>query len=223
MKKILLFNLFTAFIFSQKEIAVDTLLIKMDTLLINQGQMLVNQEKILYEVEYIDPLEGKKIGIEFNPAGFLLASTTDEIEISGGISLFAISKTAEIAFPIYSRVGANDFSLFQIDGHYRKFTGKHRNGFYISSGVRYISITGRDGVDFFGIPLSTSDEISQISRFGLTFGIGYRIFGNNGWYWGTSLFAGRYLTESDITISGANASDSDKIIDMELLKIGRLF
>ena len=32
--------------------------------------------------------------------------------------------------------------VFQIDGQYRGFVGKHRKGFYFSSGLRYISMEG---------------------------------------------------------------------------------
>ena len=70
----------------------------MDTLLYNQKKMLGNQKKILDEVTYTDPLEGKRYGIEFNPARFLVSSTDDDgLVITGGLSLFSVSKSAEIA------------------------------------------------------------------------------------------------------------------------------
>ena len=228
MQKKIILSFIYSFIFSQEK---DSLMMVIDSLkinqqlLMNQQKMLENQQKILNEVEYIDPLDGKKIGFEFNPVSFLFASADNQITFSGGISFFTISKTAEIAFPIYSRSGDDGFSLNQIDCHYRIFLGKHRNGFYISSGIRHISIEGKEDnsyFDLFGIG-PTSDNILKISKSGLTFGIGYRIFGKNGWYWGASIFGGRYLDKSDVKIKSAPAAHSEGIIDMEFFKIGRLF
>jgi len=194
-----------------------------DTLLSNQKQMLKNQEQLLKEVEYIDPLKDKRFGIEFNPAYFLISSTGDEgLTITGTFSLFSISKTAEIAFPYYY-TQSGDFSEISIDCHYRNFLGKHRNGFYISSGLRFTKLKGIEGFSFFGSNFSESNEITSTNKLGLTFGIGYRRFGNNGWYWGTSLFGGRYFSDDETNYVNSNMSGSKIIVDFELLKIGRLF
>ena len=200
MKNMLLFSVIIAFVFSQEEIPTDTLYMKMDTLLINQGQMLKNQEEILDEVIYVDPLEGKFFGIELNPIGLLMSTVnSDGFTLRAGVSFFPSSMHGEIAFPIYYRQNSDNFTetVFQIDGQYRGFVGKHRKGFYFSSGLRYISMEG----EFLG------DD----KEFGLTFGIGYRIYGQTGWYWGTSIYGGRYLTEEQV------------IIEIELLKFGMLF
>ena len=173
---------------------------------------------------YIDPLEGKKYGIEFNPASFLLSTISDEgFILTGNFSLFSISKSAEIAFPMYFKKGDEDLAVFHIDSHYRNFLGKHRNGFYISTGLRFTLLKGREGKSFLGYTWDEADDITSISKVGLIFGIGYRIFGRNGLYWGTSLFCGRYFTDNETRIIGAGAADDKFIIDMELLKIGRLF
>ena len=217
MKRFVFFYIFINVFFSQNENQVDTLML-------NQKKMLANQDLILEEVTYIDPLEGKKYGIEFNPAGFLLSTTSDEgFTITGSLSLFSISKTAEIAFPIYYKVGEKDFKLFHLDSHYRLFTGKHRNGFYLSSGIRFTQLRGREGYSFLWGNSNVSNEITSVTKVGLIFGIGYRIFGRNGWYWGTSLFAGRYFTDTEYSIVGAGNVDSNAIMDMELLKIGKTF
>ena len=216
MKNILLFSFIIAFVFSQEEIPVDTLYMKMDTLLINQGQMLKNQEKLLDEVIYIDPLEGKKFGIEVNPVGLLLSTiNSDGLTLRAGVSFFPSSSHGEIAFPIYYRqqTSENIFSetlnstetVFQIDGQYRGFIGKHRKGFYFSSGLRYRY------KDTSYSSTTLSDSNSTTNDIGLTFGIGFRLYGLTGWYWGTSLYGGRYLTEEDA------------ILEIELLKFGRLF
>ena len=71
--------------------------------------------------------------------------------------------------------------------------------------------------------MDESNEITTVTKIGLIFGIGYRIFGRNGWYWGTSLFGGRYFTDTESSIIGAGNAGSKGIIDMELLKIGKTF
>ena len=71
--------------------------------------------------------------------------------------------------------------------------------------------------------MDESNEITSVRKIGLIFGIGYRIFGRNGWYWGTSLFGGRYFTNTEFSISGAGTAGSKAIIDGELLKIGKTF
>ena len=142
MKRFVFFYIFINVFFSQNENQVDTLML-------NQKKMLANQDLILEEVTYIDPLEGKKYGIEFNPAGFLLSTTSDEgFTITGSLSLFSVSESAEIAFPIYYSQGKNDLRIFHFDSHYRNFTGKHRNGFYLSSGIRFTQLRGREGYSF---------------------------------------------------------------------------
>ena len=217
MKKLIFFYIFTNLFFSQNENQVDTLML-------NQKKILANQDIILEEVTYIDPLEGKKYGIEFNPVYFLLSTTNDEgFTITGSVSLFSVSESAEIAFPIFYSEGENDLRIFHLDSHYRNFTGKHRNGFYLSSGIRFTQLRGREGNGFFGWNYDVSNEITSVTKVGLIFGIGYRIFGINGWYWGTSLFGGRYFTDTEYSIVGAGNVDSNAIIDIELLKIGKTF
>jgi len=49
-------------------------------------------------------------------------------------------------------------------------------------------------------------------KLGITFGFGSRIFGKNGWYWGWSLYAGKYFNIKD-----------GVIIDYEFFKFGRTF
>ena len=198
----------------------------LNTLISNQKKMLANQDIILDEVIYIDPLEGKKYGIEFNPAHFLLSTIEDEgFTLTGSVSLFSVSKSAEIAFPIFYKMGEDDLRIFHFDSHYRNFTGKHRNGFYLSSGIRFTQLRGREreGNSIFNWNLDESNEITSVRKIGLIFGIGYRIFGRNGWYWGISLFGGRYFTDTESSIVGAGGADEKAIIDMELLKIGKTF
>ncbi len=72
---------------------------RIDTLLANQKEMLKNQELILSEVAYIDPLEGKKYGVEFNPASFLLSTISDEgFILTGSFSFFLFQNLLKLFF-----------------------------------------------------------------------------------------------------------------------------
>jgi len=198
--------------------------VQLDTLLTNQQKMLNNQEKILNEVEYVDPLKGITFGVELNPVIFLWSSTQDTgFTVTGSVSLFSVTDRAEIAFPFYYATGENELKSFSLDCHYRSFIGKHRIGFYFSSGLRYTYLSGREGDSFFGISYGEKGEITSTSKLGVTFGIGYRKYGINGWYWGTSLFGGRYFSDEKTDYIGGGLANNKSIIDMELLKIGKLF
>lgn len=193
--------------------------VKLDSILSIQELMLENQSKILKEVKYVDNLAGKNYGVEFNLVRFLMASAEDDItEATGSFSLFGVDKQAEIAFPIFYSKN-EDRRLFHIDSHYRRFIGRHRNGFYLSAGVRFTQISGNKRGDYWW---EEEDEIITENRVGVVFGIGYRIFGRNGLYWGFSLFGGRYFSD-ETEISGFPFSNGKAIIDMELLKFGIAF
>ena len=222
MKKFLLFSFVSTFIFSQEKISQDSLMMIIDSLkidqqlLMNQQKMLENQQKILNEVKYIDPLIGKKYGFEINPVGLLFSSARggEGFTLRAGIAIFPDSLKGEINFPIYYRnyesVSEID-KVFQIDFQYRGFIGKHRKGFYFSSGLRYRSREREQKETNFGNISWTLDPEDNEDHFGLTFGIGFRLYGKTGWYWGTSLYGGRYFT-------------IDKpILEMELLKFGMYF
>jgi len=215
MKKILLFSLISTFIFSQEKVSTDSLMMMIidslkinQQLLMNQQKMLENQEEILGEVKYLDPLIGKKIGLEINPIGLLLSSAGSEgFSVRAGISFFPDSLKGEITFPIYYREDSGsllDDYVFQIDGQYRSFIGKHRKGFYFSSGIRYLYREKSY--------ISELISDSHSNNFGVTFGIGFRLYGTTGWYWGTGLYGGRYFT-----------GDDRGILEMELLKFGMYF
>jgi len=195
-----------------------------DSLLANQKIIIGNQELMMGEVIYDDPLAGKKYGIELNPVGFLMSTAAEEgFSLTGGVSLFSKSEVAEIAFPFYYAEGERDYAQYTVDCHYRYFLGKHRKGFYVSSGLRFTHIEGQEGYSYFDWDDSPEDQIISDDKLGLTFGIGYRKYGYNGWYWGMSLFGGRYFTDKELNIYGGGISDGKVILDMELLKIGKMF
>ena len=96
MNKILivcLFSIITA------EISNDSL-----SVLINEGKV-----QILEEVTYVDPLVGKKMGVEINPL-YTMAYDEDGFNFSGTFSLFPKGQNAEIAFP-FSKKDLEGFSL----------------------------------------------------------------------------------------------------------------
>ena len=197
---------------------------KTDTLLSNQKVIIQNQEKMMGEILYDDPLAGKRFGVELNPVYFLASSAGEEgFILTGGVSLFSVSDKAEIAFPFYYAQGSDDLSILSVDCHYRNFLGKHRKGFYISSGLRFTSLQGREGYSYFSGWDEEEGRLLTESKLGLTFGIGYRKYGYNGWYWGTSLFGGKYFSDEELNISGGGLANSQVILDMEILKIGKMF
>ena len=190
---------------------------KVDSVLINQNIMMETQSKILSEVKYIDNLAGKKYGVELNLVNLLLSSANDALSISGTFSLFNIDRNAEIAFPFYYDTSEKtDRKIIQFDGHYRRFLGEHQNGFYISVGTRFSQLTGPKKGDWFW---DVEEEIITENKMGIAFGIGYRKFGRNGLYWGTSLIGGRYFADES-ELSGFFFGNGNSIIDVELLKFG---
>ena len=119
--------------------------------------------------------------------------------------------------------GRHAYSHYSLDCHYRYFLGEQRNGFYVSSGLRFAHIEGYDELTMHPVTLGVEKEIVSDNRIGLAFGIGYRIFGRKGWYWGASLFGGRYFAAEEIYIYQRNSSDDKAFLELELFKIGRMF
>jgi hypothetical protein len=201
---------------------------KVDSVLIYQKQLMDYQQRIYSEVKYVDPLEHKRFGIEFNPAYLILASANKDIVISGTFSLFGIHRKAEVAFPIYYS-NAKPFSffenhkrteLFTLDAVYRRFLGAHQNGFYFSIGARYAHIKGDTDEGDDDILSEGNSVVKKTNKVGAMAGIGYRYFTKSGFYWGTSLSAGRYFS-GNMHMAGF---DGDKtILDIELLKFGFTF
>jgi hypothetical protein len=201
------------FLLSQRSFAQNTQEAKIDTLL--------GLSKKIYQEVHNEPLANKTKGIEFNPARLLAYSANHALSLSGGLSLFNIDRRAEIAFPIlYENDTKNNINYFSVDAHYRRFIGQHQNGFYLSAGVRYARIHGEEG----GIFGSGSGQMITANKFGVMFGIGFRVFSRGGLYWGTSLSVGRYFTDTNKDIQHNDFTDTGKIlIDSELLKFGIAF
>jgi hypothetical protein len=188
-----------------------------------------------------DPLEGKTFGVEFN---FLRAlMITEQVSVSGGVSLFNVDRHAEIAFPfMYSKSKSQDidgawadslsdvdFTEFTQDVHYRYFLGNTQNGFYLSGFARGAWLSGIKGESVFDVFDSTANRGNvrdNEMKLGVGVGLGFRKFSYKGLYWGASLNLGRYvLGESDKFRGGFLTLDNDSefIFDVELLKFGWAF
>ena len=175
--------------------------------------VLIDQSKkeLLNEVKYIDPLIGKKGGIEINPLYTLIYD--EDFSFSASISLFPKDKNIEIAMPIALKsIEGNDTQArFRIDLLYRYFLGKHRKGRYIMCGLRHADFREYD-YDYNSDDYVMSNEYS---RQGISFGVGSRKFSESGIYWGWSFYAGKYLTGSD--------DDNSVFVNFEFLKFGITF
>jgi hypothetical protein len=200
---------------------------KIDTILSNSKKILDLQQKTYDEIAQ-EPLANKHFGIELNPATLLVASANDVFILSGGFSLFAVDRHAEIAFPFFYQNGAgknNNYSLnlLTLDAAYRRFLGRHQDGFYLSIGTRYTHIRGEEGPTFILFGYDRPGATVTTSKMGLYFGIGYRYFSESGLYWGFSISYGRYFSNDERDIKGITLDDSKILIDVELLKFGIAF
>ncbi len=212
---------------------------KIDTMLIYQRAMMEMQKKTLEEVQYDEPLKDKILGIELDPAYMLLSSAGDYFTLPATISFFNVSRKAELAFPIFYRGGTSHvdggasgggydvpLTLLNIDATWRQFIGKHQDGLYFSGGLRYTymkGITG-NGIDLGIVSLGFGGGTPiTVSKIGMHFGLGYRVFMKSGFYWGASLVIGRYFSNDTRDVREVTLDDSKTIFDIELLKFGYAF
>ena len=175
------------------------------------------------EVAYDDPIVKKNFGLEFNPARLLGSSANKGFSLTGTVSLLSIDRKAEIAFPFVweSYPKGEDVYFKSIDVHYRRFLGKHQNGFYLSAGLRYAVSRGKTNlIDEFG-DIELDNEYVKQTKYGAMFGLGYRYFAQSGFYWGVSLSYGRYF--NDTRRLASYPFDAKTLIDLELLKFGYTF
>tara|TARA_Y100001970_G_C14241771_1_gene865366 strand:- start:2692 stop:3306 length:615 start_codon:yes stop_codon:yes gene_type:complete len=174
--------------------------------------------RVLNEVVYIDPLEGKIGGIEINPL-YSLVYSDNGLSFSGTLSIFPKNKNAEIAFP-FAYLSQNDDELeladfkatFRMDAQYRFFLEKHRKGIHFLTSLRYARFIDDREYEMNSSGIEVVDYNYE-NRFGFAFGAGYRIFAQNGFYWGTSFYLGRYI-----------ATENDSIFaNFEFFKLGMAF
>jgi len=176
----------------------------------------------------IGALAHKTLGVEFNPLRLLMGLTTNEIgnyytHLSGGVSLFAIDRRAEISFPFLYMFGEYDnipWKVLNIDGTYRRFF-HHQNGYYYSAGMRYTYVEGEEVAANVNSP-PTGKQIFQ-RKAGIYIGIGYRYFSTKGWYWGTGIICGRYFSNDESDIVDVKLATKKFILDFDVLKFGCAF
>ena len=103
--------------------------------------LIKERTDLILEEVYIDPLAGKRFGIELSP----LYSMFIDDGLSGSFSNFSLSDVAEITFPFsyhtYLKVrnsGEKEERIYSyLDAQYRFFLGKHRMGRWIGAGIRF--------------------------------------------------------------------------------------
>jgi len=167
--------------------------------------LIKERTDLILEEVYIDPLAGKRFGIELSPLYSMFAHDG----LSGSFSNFNLSDVAEITFPFSYRIYQRENNqgemeeryLTYLDAQYRFFLGKHRTGRWIGTGVRFCSDV---------------DDEGSYNKGGISFGFGTRVFSERGWYWGTSLYLGKYYF-------GKKDRGASGFFQIELLKFGFAF
>ncbi len=184
-------------------------------------------QKKMYKESKNEPLANKKYGVELNILRILIIKKA--MTLSGGGSLFNITRQAEIAFPIYYGRPSDtlDLNSFTADCHYRYFLGNTQNGFYLSGFARYAYLSGYFGDNHIHLfDTLMVNKKSTANKIGIGIGVGYRKFSYKGLFWGTSLSFGRYFIGDNDKFYGSFLSyddDSEYIIDFEFLKFGWAF
>ena len=170
-----------------------------------------------------------KIGVELNPGLILYASDKNATVISAGISLFPKNRKTELTMPItyeYSRdedwfYGDYFGKSINVEFHYRFYLAGKLGGIYNSIGVKYNYAYLEPDED------SEYAKTEKVSRLGLGFGIGYRLFSDDRLYWGIGIFFGRHLLGRDISdkinIDSMFTRDENLFFTVQLLKTGWAF
>jgi len=202
---------------------------KQDTLSVSAKiDSIYRLQQKMYKQTKNEPLWNKTFGIEFNFVRLLWMEKS--VNLSGGFSLFSVTRQAEIAFPIYysNPDDPKDLTELTIDGHFRYFLGNTQNGFYLSCFTRYAHLQGYAGEnDEFLWDGDSQDGIKMIEdKLGIGVGIGYRKFSYKGIYWGFSLSFGRFIIGENNQFYGKFLSlddDEKYIFDCEFFKFGWAF
>ena len=200
--------------------------------------LMAGQQRVINAVAD-EPLAGKNFGIEVNPFRLLALGIGSDFAASGSVSLFNVSRSAEIAIPLLYKHNStkaiqdlrakSEFNLVTADVHYRQFLGHSQNGFYLSGFGRLANLNGNRNTDrsnlLFDFDTASSANLS-VTKFGVGVGLGYRIFSHRGIYWGTGMSFGRYLggkSDQFRSASGFIDDDAEIIFDVEFLKFGWAF
>jgi hypothetical protein len=179
------------------------------------------------------PPANKKIGIGFNPFRFVTwyGKINDggcEREFRCAVSLFAVDRKAEIAFPVQYMFGKENnipWRVLYIETTYRRFFNNHQKGGYYSGGVRYRYIEGEQLITS-SVPHIDPEHTGVITRqsnVGIYLGIGYRFFAKRGLYCGSNLIIGTYFGPKLHNIVSAEDVPYNFILGCDLLEIGYAF
>jgi hypothetical protein len=230
-----LFFLF-CLLFSVSSAQDTTTAAKIDTILQYQRATLELQKEMHREIQYVEPLINKSVGIELNLARMLWSSAGDFFTVSGTFSVFSFHRSSELAFPFFYQNGSTTtrqmledterdipLTLVNVDAAWRYFIGRYQEGFYFSVGTRYTYIRGVEGYDFYFTSIDKGGPVSTAKKVGAYFGIGYRYFTHSGFYWGVSLSFGRYFSNDTRDFLEVFGDDSKTILDVEILKVGFAF
>lgn len=137
--------------------------------------------------------------------------------ITGSVSFFFIDRHGEIVLP-FNYTSRKEELTASIDLDYRRFIGKHQNGFFFCGGMKLLRRKGEVDSDWiFG---NDGPNISA-TKLGAHFGLGFRYFAKSGFYWGTCIKMGTYLTDRDKKFK--DDIPKEQYIDVDLLKIGFSF
>ena len=184
---------------------------------------IYNLQKKMYEETKQSPLDDKSVGIELNL--FRLLMIDESRSMSGTVSLFAVDRKAEIAFPFYGLFPKDNeyYNTITLDCHYRFFLKNTQNGLYLSAFTRFAHLYGYKSNNYYYY--EEGRDKAEATKLGFGFGVGYRIFSYRGFYWGTSLSFGRYVIGKNDVFNEYLIYDDDRemIIDFEFLKFGWAF
>ncbi|MCK9484093.1 MAG: hypothetical protein M0R34_06995 [Candidatus Marinimicrobia bacterium] len=173
-----------------------------------------------------------KFGVELNPGLILYASDQKATVISTGISIFPKNRKTELTIPIiyeYSKdddwFNGNYFGKsINIEFHYRYYLIGKLGGIYNGVGLKYNYAYLEPEIDEEEYEFAKKEIVS---RLGLGFGIGYRIFSNERIYWGIGIFIGRYFLGRDISdkisLDSMFSRDENAFVTIQLLKVGYAF
>ena len=172
------------------------------------------------------PPENKKFGIGVKPFGSLICIGY-ALQLRGALSLFAVDRHAEIAFPVVYITGkeANfPWRVLYLDATYRRFTNGKQKGFYYSGGLRYAYFEGEKYTTFFNSnKIEYTGDLVVKNKLGVYAGIGYRHFTKKGLYWGGNIILGTYFSRKIHDIETADGVPLNFILGSDLLEIGYAF
>lgn len=171
-------------------------------------------------------LTNKKYGIGINPLRTIIY-LGNALNVRGAVSLFAIDRHAEIAFPIQYLSGSDEnipYRFFFGEIAYRRFFSNRQNGFYYSGGFRYAFMKSEilDDSKKFGTPEEHTGTVYKQNKSGIYAGIGYRHFSVKGFYWGSNFILGGYFDNKSPYILAPEDFAYNFILGFEL-QIGYAF